>query len=77
MMEVMIEDKGKGRRETRRRKRNEKTGGERTGKEEKERTHVTPVHGTYAPCTGSLVGGGISPSSSKSSSSSYLEVDRY
>jgi hypothetical protein len=33
MMEVMIEDKGKGRRETRRRKRNEKTGGERTGKE--------------------------------------------
>jgi hypothetical protein len=46
MVEVMIEDKGKGRREIRRRKRNEKKGRERTGKEEKERTHVTPVQGT-------------------------------
>jgi len=41
------------------------------------KTHTTPVQATYAPCTGSLVGGGISPSSSISSSSSYLEVDRY
>ena len=46
MVEVMIEDKGKGRRETRKRKRDEKKGWERTGKEEKERTHVTPVQGT-------------------------------
>jgi len=51
---------------------------EKGEKEEREhKTHTTPVQATYAPCTGSLVGGGISPSSSISSSSSYLEVDRY
>jgi hypothetical protein len=45
---VMIEEKGKGRREIRRRKRNEKKGEERTGKEERrereDSRHTCPRH---------------------------------